>query len=239
VSGLTAPLTSAPEWWQCPAHTTGRKEAAGITGLDSLIECWPNLPERLRGPILLHAWSRFHVNRGDNWRFLPLFRACGFMPTAVGPAKPDSPVAHERDPSRYALPDRPIRLYRGVYDPEHLRGLSWTSSLAVARYWAASNQGSFSVLSDPAMGYVWAVHAPPESIFALMVNEDREVLLDPDRLTIAPHLVEGGVAGYASKRFRGGESRAEMLAVFGKRPVPKPAESARQQRRLEMSLARD
>lgn len=75
-------------------------------------------------------------------------------------------------------PDGPLKLYRGVYAPAHARGLSWSTSLEVARYFVrpfgrGPNRG----------GFVYTVLAPPEAVLAGFADRDEsEYVLNPSGL---------------------------------------------------------
>jgi hypothetical protein len=75
-------------------------------------------------------------------------------------------------------PREPIRLYRGS-TLEHRRGGSWTTSYAIAQWYATSGTGGRP------QGAVWTVVAPPERLLCHNTGrEEDEYVLDTTGLTI-------------------------------------------------------
>lgn len=75
-----------------------------------------------------------------------------------------------------ALPRWPRRLYRGATHANR-EGLSWTTNLAIAAYFASTRQ-------VPGMpGQVWTVTAPPHRLLA-HIGDENEYVVDARNLTV-------------------------------------------------------
>jgi hypothetical protein len=155
---LVAPLVAIndPGYWEGVARLEAMKEEAMVFGnwnevlilessyarLPKLIEIWPKVPPDQRRQLLADNWD---CCDGNLWQYrnkvIAMFREVGYV-------------------GDLGCPPEPIRLYRGTVSPRWSRGVSWTTNLRIARFFA--DGGRFG----PMGGFVYTVDVPREAILA-------------------------------------------------------------------------
>jgi hypothetical protein len=122
--------------------------------------------------------------------------AAAFMAISLWPYKPDSVSVNyalwarmfrdgrfTEDGHRVTPPARPALLFRGA-TPEGVKGLSWTTDLEQARYFATSDRQR-----NPGRARVWMSWVPPELMLAHFGRGwESEVIVDAEHLTAVVEL---------------------------------------------------
>ena len=134
---------------------------------------WDGIPASERPGILQEAWPGSDAVHHDLTAVAQMFRDCGYLG--------DAPKPQER-----------TRLYRGVLNRQHRRGLSWTSRREVAVWFASPGYATRAARCVDESGrepdpieasLVYTVNAPPESVLARFDwREEDEYVLDPGKL---------------------------------------------------------
>jgi hypothetical protein len=153
--------------------------------------------------------------------------AAAFLAITLWPNKPDSVSVDyalwarmfrdgrfTEDGRRVTPPARPALLFRGA-TPEGARGLSWTTDLEQARYFATSDRQR-----NPAEARVWMSWVPPDLMLARFGRGwESEVIVDAEHLTAVVELSGARVGKLMSShggRFAGTRRKHLRWAVHSR-----------------------